>query len=64
LRDAARFLSRGIRLQLADAAPTDHVAAWHRAEASLLAGEFDAARLVECEELGMTLAAGLEAGMF
>ena len=30
----------------------------------LIAGDFDAARLVECEELGMTLAAGLEAGVF
>ena len=30
----------------------------------LIAGKFDAARLVECEELGMTLAAGLEAGVF
>jgi len=30
----------------------------------LIAGKFDAARLDECEELGMTLAAGLEAGVF
>ncbi len=30
----------------------------------LIAGEFDAARLAECEELGLTLAAGLEAGVF
>jgi len=30
----------------------------------LIAGEFDEARLVECEELGMTMAAGLEAGIF
>ena len=30
----------------------------------LIAGKFDAARLVECEELGMTLATGLEAGIF
>jgi len=30
----------------------------------LIAGKFDAARLVECEELGMTMAAGLEAGVF
>jgi multimeric flavodoxin WrbA len=30
----------------------------------LIAGEFDEARLVECEELGLTLAAGLEAGVF
>jgi multimeric flavodoxin WrbA len=30
----------------------------------LIAGEFDPARLAECEELGLTLAAGLEAGIF
>lgn len=30
----------------------------------LIAGEFDAARLSECEELGLTLAAGLEAGIY
>ncbi len=30
----------------------------------LIAGQFDAARLDECEELGMALAAGLEAGVF
>ena len=30
----------------------------------LIAGEFDASRLAECEELGLTLAAGLEAGIF
>ena len=30
----------------------------------LIAGEFDPARLVECEELGMTMAAGLDAGIF
>ena len=30
----------------------------------LIAGEFDAARLADCEELGMTLAAGLDAGVF
>ena len=30
----------------------------------LIAGEFDDTRLGECEELGMTLAAGLEAGIF
>ena len=30
----------------------------------LIAGEFDPARLAECEELGLTLAAGLEAGVF
>lgn len=33
-------------------------------EPVLIAGEFDAARLSECEELGLTLAAGLEAGVF
>lgn len=30
----------------------------------IIAGEFDAGRLGECEELGMTVAAGLEAGVF
>lgn len=30
----------------------------------LIAGEFDEARLSECEELGLTLAAGLEAGIY
>lgn len=30
----------------------------------LISGDFDAARLSECEELGMTIAAGLEAGVF
>jgi len=30
----------------------------------LIAGQFDEARLAECEELGMTVAAGLEAGVF
>ena len=30
----------------------------------LIAGEFDETRLVECEELGMAMAAGLEAGIF
>jgi len=30
----------------------------------LIAGEFDESRLVECEELGMAMAAGLEAGIF
>ena len=30
----------------------------------LIAGEFDEARLADCEELGQTLAAGLEAGVF
>lgn len=33
-------------------------------EPVLIAGKFDAARLVECEELGMTMAAGLDAGVF
>lgn len=30
----------------------------------VIAGEFDEDRLAECEELGMTVAAGLEAGVF
>jgi len=30
----------------------------------LIAGEFDETRLSECEELGLILAAGLEAGVF
>ena len=30
----------------------------------LMAGEFDESRLTDCEELGMTMAAGLEAGLF
>lgn len=30
----------------------------------LIAGDFDESRLQECEELGMTMAAGLEAGIF
>ncbi|HZX23042.1 MAG TPA: NAD(P)H-dependent oxidoreductase [Woeseiaceae bacterium] len=30
----------------------------------VVAGEFDEARLTECEELGTTVAAGLEAGVF
>ena len=30
----------------------------------LIAGEFDEARLGECHELGLTMAAGLEAGVF
>jgi multimeric flavodoxin WrbA len=30
----------------------------------LIAGAFDAKRLVECEELGMAVAAGLDAGIF
>jgi multimeric flavodoxin WrbA len=33
-------------------------------EPVLIAGEFDELRLVECEELGLTIAAGLEAGVF
>ena len=33
-------------------------------EPLLIAGEFDEDRLGECEELGMTMAAGLEAGVF
>ena len=33
-------------------------------DAVLIAGEFDAARLADCEELGMTMAAGLDAGVF
>ena len=33
-------------------------------EPLLIAGEFDAERLVECRELGMTIAAGLEAGIY
>ena len=33
-------------------------------EPVLIAGEFDESRLTECEELGMTMAAGLEAGVF
>jgi len=33
-------------------------------EPLLIAGEFDESRLAECEELGMTMAAGLEAGVF
>ena len=33
-------------------------------EPVLIAGEFNSARLAECEELGLTLAAGLEAGVF
>ena len=33
-------------------------------EPVLIAGEFDEARLAECEELGLTMAAGLEAGVF
>ena len=30
----------------------------------LMAGEFDESRLAECHELGMTMAAGLEAGIY
>jgi len=30
----------------------------------LIAGEFDESRLIECEEFGMTMAAGLESGVF
>ena len=33
-------------------------------EPVLIAGEFDESRLGECEELGMAIAAGLEAGIF
>lgn len=33
-------------------------------EPVLIAGAFDEARLAECEELGLTVAAGLEAGVF
>ena len=33
-------------------------------EPVLIAGDFDESRLVECEELGLTMAAGLEAGIF
>ncbi len=33
-------------------------------EPVLIAGEFDESRLSECEELGMTLSAGLEAGIY
>ncbi len=33
-------------------------------EPVLIAGEFDESRLVECEELGLTMSAGLEAGVF
>jgi multimeric flavodoxin WrbA len=33
-------------------------------EPVLISGTFDAQRLVECEELGTTLAAGIEAGIF
>lgn len=33
-------------------------------DAVLIAGDFDESRLAECEELGLTMAAGLEAGIF
>ena len=33
-------------------------------ETVLIAGDFDEARLAECEELGMTIALGLESGLF
>ncbi len=33
-------------------------------EPVLIAGDFDETRLAECEELGLTMAAGLEAGIF
>ena len=33
-------------------------------EPVLIAGEFDETRLAACEELGLTMAAGLEAGIF
>jgi len=33
-------------------------------EPVLIAGDFDEARLADCEELGLTLAAGLESGIF
>ncbi len=33
-------------------------------EPLLIAGDFDEKRLSECEELGMTIAAGLESGVF
>ena len=33
-------------------------------EPVMIVGEFDESRLVECEQLGLTLAAGLEAGVF
>ena len=33
-------------------------------EPVLIAGDFDESRLAECEELGLTMAAGLEAGIF
>ena len=33
-------------------------------EPVVIVGDFDEARLADCEELGLTLAAGLEAGIF
>jgi multimeric flavodoxin WrbA len=33
-------------------------------EPLLIVGDFDGARLADCEELGLTMAAGLEAGVF
>lgn len=33
-------------------------------EPVLISGNFDESRLTECEELGLTMAAGLEAGVF
>lgn len=33
-------------------------------EPVMIVGEFDAARLADCEQLGLTMAAGLEAGVF
>jgi multimeric flavodoxin WrbA len=33
-------------------------------EPVLIAGQFDGSRLEECEQLGLTIAAGLEAGIF
>lgn len=33
-------------------------------EPVLIVGDFDESRLAECEELGLTMAAGLEAGIF
>ncbi len=33
-------------------------------EPVLIAGDFDESRLADCEELGMTMAAGLDAGIF
>ena len=30
----------------------------------LMSGDFDESKLIECEDLGMTMAAGLEAGVY